>query len=81
MVIRNIPEAKAKLSALIAMVQQGNEVILAKSGKPVAKIVPYDGQAQPRVPGSMEGKIRIAPDFDELPEDMAEAFGMSVPAK
>jgi prevent-host-death family protein len=81
MVIRNISEAKAELSALIAMVQQGNEVILARSGKPVAKIVPYGGQAQPRVPGSMEGEIWIAPDFDELPEDMAEAFGMSVPGK
>ena len=40
MVIRNISEAKAELSALIAMVEQGNEVILARSGKPVAKIVP-----------------------------------------
>jgi prevent-host-death family protein len=76
MVIRNISEAKAELSALIAMVQQGDEVILAKAGKPVAKIIPYGGAAQARVPGSMLGEIWIAPDFDRLPDDMAEAFGM-----
>jgi prevent-host-death family protein len=76
LVIRNISEAKAQLSALIAMVERGDEVILAKSGKPVAKIVPYAGVAQRRRPGSMEGEIWIAPDFDELPDDMAEALGM-----
>jgi antitoxin (DNA-binding transcriptional repressor) of toxin-antitoxin stability system len=81
MVIRNISEAKAELSALIAMVQRGDEVILAKSGKPVAKIVRYGGLARGRVPGSMEGEIRIAPDFDRLPDDVAEAFGMLDPGK
>jgi prevent-host-death family protein len=81
MVVRNISEAKAELSSLIAMVQRGDEVILAKAGKPVAKIVPYSGAAGKRVPGAMEGEIWIAPDFDQLPADMAEAFGMVEPAK
>ena len=81
MVIRNISEAKAQLSALIAMVQQGDEIILAKSGKPAAKIVPYGGVARSRVPGSMKGEIWIAPDFDQLPDDMAAAFGMLEPGK
>jgi prevent-host-death family protein len=81
MVVRNISEAKAQLSALIAMVQRGDEVILSKSGKPVAKIVPYVGAARTRVPGSMKGEIWIAADFDEFPDDMAEAFGMREPAK
>ena len=81
MVVRNISEAKAELSALIALVQQGDEVILAKAGKPVAKIVPYGGGARTRVPGSMKGEIWIAPDFDQLPDDMAEAFGMLEPGK
>ena len=79
--MRNISQAKAELSALIAMVQQGDEVILSKAGKPVAKIVPYSGAEQSRVPGSMEGEIWIAPDFDQLPDDMAEAFGMAEPGK
>jgi prevent-host-death family protein len=81
MVVRNISEAKAELSALIAMVQKGDEVILSKSGKPVAKIIPYSGASQNRIPGSMEGEIWIAPDFDQLPDDMAEAFGMLEPGK
>ena len=81
MVIRNISQAKAELSALITMVQQGDEVILAKSGKQVARIVPYSGVVRSRVPGSMEGEIWIAPDFDQLPDDMAEAFGMIEPGK
>jgi prevent-host-death family protein len=79
MVMRNISQAKAELSSLIAEVLKGNEVILAKAGKPAAKLVPYRGAANPRAPGSMAGKIWIAPDFDSLPDDMAEAFGMAEP--
>ena len=76
MLVRNISQAKAELSALIAEVLKGNEVIVAKAGKPVAKLVPYGGRAEPRQPGSMAGEIWIAPDFDVLPDDMAGAFGM-----
>jgi prevent-host-death family protein len=79
MVVRNISQAKAELSALIEEVQKGNEVILAKAGKPVAKLVAYRGPARPRTPGSMAGQIWIAPDFDTLPDDMAEALGMTEP--
>lgn len=81
MVVRNISQAKAQLSALIEEVQKGNEVILAKAGKPVAKLVAYRGPAGPRKPGSMAGQIRIADDFDALPADMADAFGMLEPRK
>ncbi len=79
MVMCNISEAKAQLSSLIAAVAKGNEVILAKAGVPVAKIVPYRGAVKPRTPGSMAGKIAIAADFDSLPGDIAEAFGMAGP--
>jgi len=75
-VVRNISQAKAELSALIEMVQKGNEVILAKAGKPVARLIAYRGPASPRIPGSMAGQIWIAPDFDVLPDDMAEVFGI-----
>lgn len=77
--MRNISEAKAELSALIAAVQNGNEVIIAKAGKPVAKLVALRGPVQPRTPGSMAGEIWIAPDFDTLPDDMGEAFGLKEP--
>jgi prevent-host-death family protein len=75
MVVRNVTQAKAELSALIEEVMRGNEVILARAGKPVAKLVAYHGPAKPRVPGALAGKIVLAPDFDVLPDDISEAFG------
>ena len=72
MVVRNISQAKAELSALLEQVQKGHEVILAKSGKPIAKIVAYQGPAAPRTPGSLAGQIWMAPDFDAPLEDFAE---------
>ena len=77
--MRNISEAKAELSALIEAVQNGNEIIIAKAGKPVARLVAFRNSTLPRTPGSMAGEIWIAPDFDTLPEDMEEAFGMKGP--
>ena len=79
MLVRNISEAKAELSALIEVVLKGNEVIIAKAGKPVARLIAFRGSTRPRTPGSMAGEIWIAPDFDTLPDDMEEAFGMKEP--
>jgi len=76
MIVRNISEARDELSALIEAVQSGNEVIIAKAGKPVARLLAFRGPARPRTPGSMAGKIWIAPGFDTLPGDMAEPFGI-----
>jgi prevent-host-death family protein len=71
----NIYEAKSKLSKLINQVIAGEEVIVAKSGKPVAKIVPLEKPIQDRKPGSAKGKIIIAEDFDEpLPDDILKEF-------
>lgn len=81
MMVRNISQAKAELSALIEQVQKGQEVILAKAGKPVARLVAYRGPAAPRKPGAMAGQIWIGPDFDLLPQDMAEEFGMQEPQR
>ncbi len=79
MVVRNISQAKAELSALIEAVRKGGEVIIAKAGKPVACLVPFRGPARPRTPGAMKGEIHISHDFDTLPDDMAEAFGVKEP--
>ena len=76
MLITNISEAKAHLSALIEKVMAGQEVIIGKAGKPVAKLVRYELSGKPRRPGALRGKIKIADDFDELPKDIAEVFGM-----
>ena len=75
MVVNTITEAKARLSELVARVQAGEEVIINKAGKPAAVLRSYQISLPRRRPGTMRGKIRIAPDFDDLPEDVAEAFG------
>ncbi|MDZ7831951.1 MAG: type II toxin-antitoxin system prevent-host-death family antitoxin [Desulfobacterales bacterium] len=77
MQITNISEAKAQLSALIEKVMAGEEVVIGKAGKPVARLIKYENNRQPRQPGALKGKIKIADDFDELPDDIAEAFGMA----
>lgn len=76
MQITNISEAKAQLSALIEKVLAGEDVIIGKAGKPVARLVPYETRKESRRPGALRGKIKIADDFDALPEDIAKAFGM-----
>ena len=75
MVVIPITEAKAQLSALIERAQRGEEVVIAKAGKPVAVLGAYDGPTRKRIPGAFRGRIRIAKDFDELPADIAEAMG------
>ena len=64
------------MSALIEKVMAGQEVIIGKAGKPVAKLVRYERSEKPRRPGALRGKIRIADDFDELPMDIEKAFEM-----
>jgi len=71
----NIYEAKSNLSKLINQVIAGEEVIVAKSGNPVAKIVPFEKPAQNRKPGSAKGKLIISDDFDApLPDDILQGF-------
>ena len=77
MPITNISEAKAQLSALIERVLAGEEIIIGKAGKPVARLVKFERPDGPRQPGALAGRIRIAEDFDELPEDLRAAFGMN----
>ncbi len=75
MIIVGMHEAKTNFSKLVKQAEAGEEVIVSRGGEPVAKIVAYSVPKKPRVPGSMKGKIWISPDFDELPEGFAEAFG------
>ena len=76
MPITNISQAKAQLSALIERVLAGEEIVIGKAGKPVAKLVRFERAVGPRVPGALEGRIRIADDFDDLPDDLRAVFGM-----
>ncbi|MFH1569935.1 MAG: type II toxin-antitoxin system prevent-host-death family antitoxin [Gemmatimonadota bacterium] len=72
-----ISEAKAQLSALVARVLRGDEVLIGRAGKPEVRLVRYDRREEPRLPGALRGQIRIADDFDELPDDLADAFGVA----
>jgi prevent-host-death family protein len=73
MIVVNMHEAKTNLSKLVKRAAAGEEIIVAKAGEPVAKIVAYDGPTKkPRVPGSMKGQIWMAPDFDEIPEEFED---------
>jgi prevent-host-death family protein len=69
----NVHDAKTHFSRLLDRVAQGEEIIIAKSGRPVAKLVRM--AAEPRKPGRLKGRIRIAPDFEEpLPDEILSAF-------
>lgn len=74
--ITNISEAKASLSQLVEKVLRGEEVIIGKAGKPVAKLVPYDQDSSPRdlSQGIWKGQVWMAEDFDVLPEDLIKTF-------
>jgi prevent-host-death family protein len=75
MQIVNIHEAKTHFSKLIEAVTEGNEVVIARAGKPAAKLVPVLPTAPVRRPGALKGKIRIADDFDApLPTALQAAF-------
>ena len=76
MVITNIHDAKTQFSQLVARVRQGEEIIIGKAGKPVAKLIPFEANTEERQPGVLRGKIKIADNFDELPAELAEAFGI-----
>ena len=76
MIVVNVHEAKTHLSKLLKQAAAGEEVVVASAGRPVAKIVAYDEPLQPRTPGMLAGQIKIADDFDELPLEFAEAFGV-----
>jgi len=80
----NMHEAKTHLSRLIAKVQKGQEVVIAKAGKPVARLLPVEPPLKPRKPGSSKGKIWVADDFaDPLPDDIVDLFenGQIFPSK
>jgi prevent-host-death family protein len=76
MEIANIHEAKSQLSKLVDRALEGEEVIIARAGLPVVRLVPIRPETSPRTGGQWKGRVKIADDFDSLPDDIAEAFGM-----
>jgi prevent-host-death family protein len=71
----NIHTAKTHLSRLVNEVAAGEEIVIAKAGKPVARLLPFEPRRQPRQPDLLKGQIWIAEDFDDpLPEAIMATF-------
>ncbi len=69
-------EAKTKLSQLVERAEAGEEIVIARNGKPAVKLVPVTKTSSLRsVRGAWRGQVELAADFDELPDDIAEALG------
>jgi len=69
----NLYEAKTQLSKLVDRAAAGEEIVIAKAGKPMARLVPLEPR-RPRKSGFLKGQIWIADDFDETPEEIIRDF-------
>lgn len=74
MQIVNIHEAKTHLSRLLERVAAGEEIVIARAGKPLARLMPLEPAARDRPLGIWAGQVQIAEDFDDLPDEVAAAF-------
>ncbi len=70
----NMHEAKSRLSELAEKALNGEEVVIAKAGKPICNLVPHKPHRKKRILGGYEGKIVIAEDFDDTPKDVIDSF-------
>jgi antitoxin (DNA-binding transcriptional repressor) of toxin-antitoxin stability system len=73
-----IGEAKTQLSKLVHMAEEGEEVVLRRGRKPVVRLVAIGPEeaGERRRPGRMRGRVSVPDDFDEWPEDVAQALGI-----
>jgi prevent-host-death family protein len=74
-VVVNMHEAKTRLSELVELVRRGQRVTIARSGVPVADLVPHRDPSQRRMGGQWRGRAHIAPDFDAPTPELEELFG------
>lgn len=71
----NIHEAKTHLSRLLARVERGEEIVISRAGRPVARLLPFEPRDPARVLGGARGQLWIANDFDApLPDDVLADF-------
>lgn len=75
----NMHEAKSRLSELVKDAEAGEEVVIARAGRPVVRLVPVRRDTRARKPGRFRGKIRLARDFDRTPEEVIRAFEGDLP--
>ena len=72
--IVNMHQAKTSLSRLVERALAGEEVVIARNGEPLVKLVPVEKKREPRVPGRLKGKVWIAPDFEFTDAEIEELF-------
>lgn len=70
----NIHEAKSQLSKLIERAESGEEVVVARAGTPVIRLAPVSNSSVKRTPGAWAGKVWMAADFDETPDDIIDEW-------
>jgi prevent-host-death family protein len=69
-------EAKTKLSQLVERAERGEEIVITRNGRPAVKLTPIKSSVSlASVRGAWRGQVHFADDFDELPDDIAEALG------
>jgi prevent-host-death family protein len=74
----NVHDAKTHLSRLLERAEAGEEIVIARAGKPVARLVPYTAERPTRTFGALKGQIRILPGFDDLDDEIARDFEASL---
>ena len=72
-----IHEAKTHLSRLVQRAHAGEEIVIRRGRVPMAKLVRYDPPVVQRQPGRLRGQIEMAPDFDDLDDEMGDLFGVA----
>jgi prevent-host-death family protein len=70
----NIHDAKTHFSRLVDRVEAGEKIVIARAGRPVARLVPLLARTQPREPGLWRGLVHVAPDFDDTDDALLDAF-------
>ena len=71
----NVHEAKTHLSRLLSRVERGDEIVIARAGRPIARLLPFEPKKAARVLGGARGAVWIADDFDApLPNDVLADF-------
>ena len=70
----NMHEAKSQLSRLGRLAWEGEEIVIARAGEPWLRLEPYRERRDRRKLGVLKGQIRIAPDFDETPQEVIDSF-------
>jgi len=75
----NIHDAKTNLSRIIERVEHGEEIIISRAGRPVAKVIPLEGRVRRSGRGSLRGQLTLASDWDseQVNDAIAAEFGIT----